>query len=292
LYELSEAEAGQLKDIELKINSANPANRMKATRTISREQLSNDSKDYLTLPTIIKFANKSPLFKAICEDESMPHIKKWAATLQNQKHVYFEINSLDLAESKGVGSLYLGQHCWQEYEKAEKVTPRNAYLSSYWLDQACDFGNFSALTTRLQNIAYKIKEGSAQREDLANFTNDASGIANLYGTMGYLHIALVYLDLGRTLDNDDYKLKAASHFLCGQILYDNKDIRQTNRVLTILTNNKGLETFGYINWQDAKKDFLKPLSAEAAATVEAAATKNIHDKIEQRATKFNAKNRS
>jgi len=281
ILKLTPEEDAELKVILSRIDPTQNINYEKERRALSLGLLSGDKTKSLDMEKIFKFAETSPLFKSVCEDRLLPHNKSWSAALQKKEHLYFEIKSLDTSDSVSISSLCLGEFCMYKYREAENTTPKIAFLSTFWLDQACKLGVFHALTTRLKDTVDEIKRNQSLPMDSTGFENDLNRVADLYGTMGQLHAARIYLDVGLFLKNADYQKKAALHFLCGKILLENKDIHQTNRVFTILTKNKGLDAFNYSNWTDAENQFLTPI-ADQAKSLESQAQKIIHDKIQLR----------
>lgn len=231
--------------------------------------------DFRQLDKIIKFYFKSPVFKDYCLRDEFGHVARWREILRVLKYSGDGQGSVDQKEKVSVVDQYFGAYFFSEYLKfVSGEKPRSPALGTFFLELACEFGLFLALVRRCENNQLLIKNSRAsfseKREALRQIEEDGGRLGNLYWALGFLHAALVYLDLGNyyaSLASDEESVllghhlrsKAVKNFLQGKELCLYKSLPENEKIIRTICGKGILEVFDFRSWDKAESYFTEHL---------------------------------
>jgi hypothetical protein len=269
LIKLSDEEREELDEAEEAIVKGSKRERFSLVRDVLL--------DFNNINKVFKFCANSQIFKDFCLKNEFSHIEIWAKLLRLQEYPGEEVVSLDRKDKLSTFDQYLGAYFFSEYllfrRDKKKIDPAVAEL---YLDMACDSGLFKALVARCENNRIKVKssttKNAAQTDALAQIKMDAMRLGNLYWTVGYLHAALVLLDIGNYFANQQspktivmahsFQKSAARKFLQARELSSYKALAQDEKIQKDICGEKGLLVFEFTGWDDAQTFFLNHVNAE------------------------------
>ncbi len=177
------------------------------------------------------------------------------------------IKSLYINEPYTVFEQYLGSYCYNRFNEL-KASPDNPKLQFY-LDKACEFKFFSALVVRMAANQKILKssylELNVGQQALTQLAQDTLSLTNNYWTLGFLHAALIHLDIGNYLANqgnlgggDEYQKIALKNFLRAKELSKYSKLPDKHKIEVTICGKRSLdEVFNFRgNWDVAENFFL------------------------------------
>lgn len=237
--------------------------------------------DFNNVGKVLRFYFNSPIFQEFCQKNEFLHKDNWIEVLEILGYPGEDIVSVNQdPEQKEVISIldqYFAAHCLSEYlsfmEGEKEMDPA---LGRFYLDVACEFGLFNALVVRCELNQAKIKNPQAldrERTDaLTQVELDGKRLGNLYWGVGYLHAALVFLDIGNYLANQNnedtaliahtFQKSAVKSFTQGKELCLFKALPQNERIIKTICGKNGLEVFEFRDWDSAQTFFLSHLNPD------------------------------
>jgi hypothetical protein len=229
---------------------------------------------YYPLEKLFKFSEKSPSFRRFCEIESL-HTEEWSRVIKKQGGIGKLIISLDKSESCTIFDEYLGFFLLYCYETFKIIDHQKAL---FCLDKACDFGFFHALIERCKLYQEQIKNSlhSLPEETINKLNHDLHRLGNLYWKIGYIHSAMVLLDIGNCLDNTFeeplekrahlFHEAAAENFFSARLLA-NPNLTSSTELFNAICKEEGLGVFGFKTWDEAGNGILELLDKDTRDSI-------------------------
>jgi|GEM_PF-5502972 len=240
--------------------------------------------------------------KEFCMLEGSPHVQEWADTLREQRFQGKTIKAIDGTIASSTLDQYLGSFLFNEFKKNQQSDPMMG-LSS--LRMACELNFFYALRERVENNVTKIKAfeetGKDWQEAEMTLLSDSAKLGHTFWSLGYIHSALILLDLGNTfaekhskksdagsaesvMENERYKLlaikfyeEAVSHFFRANFLFSQKASVEVSSV--ICEENELAAVFKFSNLGEAQHYIKASIKNYVSDSRYTTLLKNVEDEI-------------
>ncbi len=259
LTKLNNAEKQELANLEERIKRALAPAASLAAMGASVKLVNELSGDDYPPRKVLKFSENSEIFRKFFEDNSKSMMSN-IALLKREGYLGSNTVSVDRDVKCSIMNEYIGSFLLKEYEQKK---------NDLYLNAACKLNIFSALLLRCEANVKKIKSNTEIMPAKLQIEADLDLLGNLYWSVGYMHAAYIYLDLGNYYMNKgvdgaavarDFHEKAAKNFFCAAKLYRMEAI-ENKKIISLIFQGQTLEeVYNFKNWDAAKDFILNPLA--------------------------------